>query len=1835
MVVDATAPAAATAGVLNDDVGPKIGLILDNDTTDDATPTYTGKAEAGATVTVMDGIEKLGTTLVDPAGNWSFTPTKPLDPGAHVFTAIVTDPAGNVSVPTAPPIHFTLDTSLVAIAIDQVLDDISAITGVLAMYASTNDTMPTVSGTATAGGLVKLYRDGTAIVIGSATADSAGHWVITPTTPLVDGLHNLTATVTTAAAPESAPTAAFTLTVDTVKPIAPVIVSVSDDVGSVRGLEVAGSPSDDTTPTLTGTAEPLSTVTILDGTVKIGTAAVDAKGNWTFTPISPLNEGTHAITVTATDAAGNESPPSAPWSLLIDTISPTIVPAITSVYDDQGTTVGNVANNPLGVTDDSLPLISGTSEPNGSVIVRDGLTVLGTAAVNAAGVWSFMPTTVLFNGAHVITATAVDAAGNVGPTSGTHSFTLVTGGLPTSPAITNVFDDVGTLVNIEPYGLTNDPTPTVKGTALVGAIVSLYSETGLLLGTSTVDVNGQWSVTTPSLANGPHSFTATATNVAGNVSTPTDPYPITVDIIAPAAATVPVLTDNVGPDTGQILDNSTTDDATPTYTGKAEAGAIVTVMDGLAKLGTTLVTPAGNWAFQSPKLDPGAHVFSAIVTDPAGNVSGPTAPIHFTLDTSLVKIAIDQVFDDVNPITGVLAMNASTDDTNPTVSGTATAGGLVKLYRDGTAIVIGSATADSTGYWVITPTVALVDGVHNLTATVTTPAVSESSPTAAFAITVDTAKPIPPVIVSSTDDVGLHKGAIPNGGPSDDSTPTLKGTAEALSKVTVYDGAVKIGTTTADAAGNWFFTPASPLNDGTHPITATATDAAGNVSPPSVTWNELIDTTRPVAPVIVTVEDNVGIYVGNLTSGTPSDDSTPTLTGTAEPFSTVTIKDNGTPIGVVTANAAGIWTFTPLAANALFDGTHPLTVTSTDAAGNESLPASFVSLIDTTPPPTPFIDTSNDNFGIYTGNIPSNTPTNDTTPLMSGRAEPLSKIELFDGLTIVGSVMTDAAGNWNFTPTLTAQGAHAMTVTATDAAGNISPPSAVWTVLIDTILPIAPVIVSSNDDVSLYLGNIPRGVSTNDPTPLISGTSEANALINLFDNGVAAGTVFANALGNWSYTPTLTTQGMHSITTTATDAAGNTSPPSIIWTVNLDTIKPRTPDIGASNDGFGSLQGNVAAGIPTNDDTPLMSGTAEANSLISVFDGGLFQGTTTTDALGAWNFTPTLIGDGVHEIKITSTDAAGNVSSDSAGWGVLLDTTPPVFTTNSNTAVNKNRVTTSTPAGTVVYVAGTTDASNVTYTISGGADAGRFNINATTGQVSINFTPDYEAPADADGNDVYDYIVTATDAAGNSTVQNASLAVLNVPEAPVLTVTQQSGGYMWVMAASAGAYMQYFVMGKLSSDIPVTYTTNVDFIKVRSDGVIYTDGTTNPAYAVVSPYPHIVTYGYHPTSVQIVAHSASGDTTTITIPFIAYANLNNPGGPYPNYTPYYVSPFVPPVALDLSRDGEITYSDVAVNVRGDGMTKTSAWVESRDGVLIWDKYHDGKVHDSSQYAFAQYLAGAKTDLEGLTAFDTNGNGKLDAGDSVWNEMRVWQDLNGNGISDAGEVKTLAAWGMTSINLVSDGVVSNPANGVQEAGKSSATLEDGSQMVVADVIFDANNAGGQNGAVAHPFVLDMNHDGQITYDKALIDVSGTGYKELIAWAGKGDGVLVWDKYQDGMVHDSSQYSFTSLKIFDTNGDSKLDKLDVLWNQLSVWQDANGDGISEAGEVKTLTQLGIQSIGLTSNGVVSAPAEGVTEAGKSAAVMDNGSTMAVAQASFSHVATDMLHPLSYLDQTYAVI
>jgi hypothetical protein len=223
-----------------------------------------------------------------------------------------------------------------------------------------------------------------------------------------------------------------------------------------------------------------------------------------------------------------------------------------------------------------------------------------------------------------------------------------------------------------------------------------------------------------------------------------------------------------------------------------------------------------------------------------------------------------------------------------------------------------------------------------------------------------------------------------------------------------------------------------------------------------------------------------------------------------------------------------------------------------------------------------------------------------------------------------------------------------------------------------------------------------------------------------------------------------------------------------------------------------------------------------------------------------------------------------------------------------------------------------------------------------------------------------------------------------------------------------------------------------------------------------------------------------------------------------------------PVVIDLNRDGILSYGQVTMDVNGDGQLDITKWAGAQDGVLVWDKYADGLVHDNSQYAFAQYATTyangldangkAPTDLSGLAeAFDSNHDGMFDAQDAKFAEFKVWQDADQDGVSDSGEVRSLVDWGIASINLVSDGVARTPAAGVIEAGRTTATATDGGSVLVSDAGFEyqslAYSAETVAGLGAHIDLLGVGlnldfaslasvHDGI-----GQVDLSGAGANSL--------------------------------------------------------------------------------------------------------------------------------------------
>ena len=161
-----------------------------------------------------------------------------------------------------------------------------------------------------------------------------------------------------------------------------------------------------------------------------------------------------------------------------------------------------------------------------------------------------------------------------------------------------------------------------------------------------------------------------------------------------------------------------------------------------------------------------------------------------------------------------------------------------------------------------------------------------------------------------------------------------------------------------------------------------------------------------------------------------------------------------------------------------------------------------------------------------------------------------------------------------------------------------------------------------------------------------------------------------------------------------------------------------------------------------------------------------------------------------------------------------------------------------------------------------------------------------------------------------------------------------------------------------------------------------------------------------------------------------------------------------PVVLDLNGDGVefVSHSaGVTFDYAGDGSPESTAWISGDDGLLALDRNGDGIVNDGSEIVFAR---DGLTDLQGLAAdYDSNHDGMLDASDADFAKFGVWQDANSNGVTDAGEFRSLSDAGIVSINLISDGIAYSAANGsVSVAGQSVYTKADGSTGILADAAF---------------------------------------------------------------------------------------------------------------------------------------------------------------------------------------
>ncbi|KRG67330.1 hypothetical protein ABB27_10785 [Stenotrophomonas terrae] len=299
----------------------------------------------------------------------------------------------------------------------------------------------------------------------------------------------------------------------------------------------------------------------------------------------------------------------------------------------------------------------------------------------------------------------------------------------------------------------------------------------------------------------------------------------------------------------------------------------------------------GTWSFtpEAP-LSEGEHVFEVVITDPAGNASKPSDEYVVIVDTTPPdNNGVGSIDDDQGSITGPVDNGGVTDDSQPTLSGKGDAGDTVTIIDNGK--VVGEVQVGDDGTWTFTPEDPLEEGEHSFEVVVTDPTGNSSGPSDEFVIIVDTTPPTNGGIESIIDDQGAVTGPVKNGETTDDTKPTLSGKGDAGDTVTISDNGTVIGEVLVGEDGTWSFTPEQPLDQGEHAFEVVMTDPAGNSSGPSDEYVITINSDVPNTPVIETVYDDQGDQKGFLNPGDVTDDNKPVFSGTADPNTTVIIKD--------------------------------------------------------------------------------------------------------------------------------------------------------------------------------------------------------------------------------------------------------------------------------------------------------------------------------------------------------------------------------------------------------------------------------------------------------------------------------------------------------------------------------------------------------------------------------------------------------------------------------------------------------------------------------------------------------------------------------------------------------------------------------------------------------------------------------------------------------------------------------------------------------------------------------------------------------------------------------
>lgn len=688
-------------------------------------------------------------------------------------------------------------------SIESILDDHQYYLGNIFKGGLTNDQQPTIIGWSDADTKVNVYDNGQ--LIGSTTADATGRWEFTPSVALLDGQHLFEVSAMDLAGNTSQKSLAYDFVVDSTPPEIPTITMVEDDVLPTQENVLASGLTNDSQLLLRGRGELGSKVSVLVDGQLLGHADVDQFGNWQFQFISSLAEGLRSFTVFETDLAGNRSSLSSPYLITIDETAPD-QPVITSpllgirVLDDVADKVGAISKG--SYTNDAFLKIVGS---NGSVVSGETVSIyvdgvkIGSVLADPLGAWDFTPSAGFIEGVHAIELTSTDLAGNVSAKSDVFKFTVDL--TPPTVSITNLFDHQGVISEVLNGGVTDDASVEIAGVGESGRRVLIY-DNDVYLSSVVVKNDGTWKYSNAQkYEDGLHRISVLSYDLAGNQSLPdsTSIFEFTVDTSAVQLSLDQVI-DDVGVNVGALSHGDITDDVTPTFMGKAQAGNLVFIYDtvggAMNLLGSVTADVNGQWVFTPDTMAPlstGAH---SIVVQSTSTLNGleTSNPFDFTIDIPVVPeltLVLDQD-------TGVSISDGITAISKVNIIG-------LDLNKTWEYAVDGGEWLTGQGTSIDLSTTTHVYAVRQMD----TGAVS-----AEYTFTLDTVANDPHFVLST--DTGIST--------VDGLTRVAEVTVSNLESGAVWEYSVDTGAWTL-GQGNTF-----NLVDGTHTYTVRQKDIAGNIS---------------------------------------------------------------------------------------------------------------------------------------------------------------------------------------------------------------------------------------------------------------------------------------------------------------------------------------------------------------------------------------------------------------------------------------------------------------------------------------------------------------------------------------------------------------------------------------------------------------------------------------------------------------------------------------------------------------------------------------------------------------------------------------------------------------------------------------------------------------------------------------------------------------------------------------------------------------------------------------------------------------------------------------------